>query len=68
MQAAQKYLKKYYELGGTKQGLRQSLKSAHPLTGIPLKYRRSFRTSLSPEDDARVKAGLEWYKKTYGVR
>lgn len=34
LQAAKRYLKKYYELGGTYKGLRQSINMAHPIAGI----------------------------------
>lgn len=66
LKAAEKYLKKYIELGGTQSGVTRGIKSAHPLAGIAKKDRYAFRQSLSPSDDAIVQRGIEWYRKTYG--
>ncbi len=63
--AAKRYLTKYYELGGTRQGLKQSIKLANPLSGIRKQDRYAFRQSLSPAEVERMKKGIEWYKKTY---
>jgi len=65
LKASEKYLKKYYDLGGKVKTLRQSLKNAHPLTGIPKRERYAFRQSLSKTDDAIIMQGIGWYKKTY---
>jgi hypothetical protein len=65
IKAAKKYLAKYVELGGTLKGLKISIKLAHPLAGIPVKYRTSFVQSLSKEDRARLKRAIQWYDNTY---
>ncbi|MFO7750947.1 MAG: hypothetical protein R6V54_12725 [Desulfobacteraceae bacterium] len=63
--AADKYLKKYYELGGTPQGLKQSIWMSHPLAGIKKADRYSFRNELSKKDEKRLGLALNWYQKTY---
>jgi hypothetical protein len=63
--AAEKYLGKYMELGGSWQGLQQSIKAAHPLAGIKQALRYSFRHSLSPEEEETLQRGLEFYRKHY---
>jgi hypothetical protein len=48
--AAEKYLRRYYELGGTEKGLAQSVKRIHPLGGLVEKDWRPFLATLSPEE------------------
>jgi hypothetical protein len=63
--AAERYLKKYYELGGTSRTLRGSIKRAHPLASIPMAKRFRFRRSLGPQEAQRLKMALDWYDLTY---
>jgi TPR repeat protein len=65
LDAAQRYLKKYYELGGSPKSKLQSIKFAHPLSSISKMKRIAFRQSLSPAQEAKVKRALGWYNKTY---
>jgi len=62
---AEKYLRRYYELGGTATGKAQGIKQAHPLSSIPKADRYKFRRSLTPADQEKVKRALEWYRRTY---
>ena len=63
--AAERYLKKYYSLGGTSRTLRGSIKRAHPLASIPVKDRFRFRQSLGPQQVKRLRLALDWYDRTY---
>lgn len=65
LDAAQRYLKKYYELGGTPRSKLQSVKFAHPLSSISKMKRVAFRQSLNPAEEAKCKRALDWYNKTY---
>lgn len=63
--AAERYLKRYYELGGTERGLGQSIKRAHPLGMIAKKDHGEFLKTLSPEEMERYRIALRWYQETY---
>jgi hypothetical protein len=64
-EAAERYLKKYKELGGTTKGLKISIERAHPLAALPKKYRTKFLNELSEEDRETVKRAGKWYKETF---
>ena len=66
--AAEKYLKKYAELGGTMKGLKISIKLAHPMSSVPTKHRKAFFGGLSKGDRERVKQSIKWYEQTYRGR
>jgi hypothetical protein len=63
--AAEKYLKKYKELGGNLKRLRISIKNTHPLSMIPKKYRGHFLKSLNTKEKRSLKTAREWYRETY---
>jgi hypothetical protein len=63
--AAERYLRKYYEMGGTSRTLRQSIKRAHPLASITPRKRFSFRQSLGPQEAQLLKQALTWYDLTF---
>jgi hypothetical protein len=63
--AAFKYMKKYKELGGTPQGLKISIKLAHPIGGLQVRFRGKFRRSLSPEQRISYDRAVRWYRDTY---
>lgn len=64
--AAERYLRKYYELGGTRKSALQSIKHAHPLASLPKLKRNAFRLSLDAKQELRLQMALGWYSKTYG--
>jgi hypothetical protein len=66
MRAAEKYLQKYYQLGGRPKQIKESIQKAHPLAGVPERLRHRFRQSLSPGDAATVTRAMEWYRMAYG--
>lgn len=68
VKAAEKYLKKYYDLGGRRSGIKISLKAIHPLGGIPKKYRMKFRNSLDKGEKTRLDNALKFYQKAYFTR
>lgn len=63
--AALKYLKDYKALGGTTKGMKQSIKLAHPMAGIPSRYKFKFMQSLDEGEKARLKYAVKWYNETY---
>ena len=65
LDAAQRYLNKYYELGGSLKSRLQSVKYAHPMSSISGMKRIAFRQSLTPAQEATLQRALEWYNKTY---
>jgi predicted nucleotidyltransferase len=65
MDAAEKYLKKYQDLGGKFHGIQMSIQRAHPLSSLKLSDRAKFKESLSLEDKQTMDVALEWYKKHF---
>ncbi len=65
LDAAKRYLMKYYDLGGSPRSLRTSIKRAHPLGSLAMKHRFKFRQSLSPEQQKKLEIALEWYNRVY---
>jgi hypothetical protein len=65
LKAAEKYLRLYYELGGTEKGMVQSVKRTHPLGGLAEKDWRPFLATLSPEEMESFRLALKWYNDTY---
>lgn len=63
--AAERYHTKYLELGGKRKNIRESIRRAHPLAGIPTVQRRAFRNSLSPAEQATLDRAIAWWRKTY---
>ena len=61
--AAEKYLKRYIELGGTFKGLKRSFKMTAPLGGLTRKQRYPFLKTLSPEEKGQVEMAEEWFNK-----
>jgi hypothetical protein len=65
LKAAEKYIRIYADLGGTTQGIKQSIRMAHPLAGIAKKHRAMFYKDLSPADKKRLTQAIKWYQSTY---
>lgn len=66
LDAAQRYLKKYYELGGVPKAKMQTIRYAHPLSSIPGMKRKAFRQSLATTQEETYSQALDWHDKTYG--
>lgn len=64
--AAQAYMEKYIEAGGTKQDLMRSIKKSHPLAILPIKYRQPFLSTLDEEDRKALETAIDWWQKIYG--
>lgn len=64
-EAADKYLARYKELGGTRQGLQTSIRNADPLAKVKKEYRRKFVESLSAADRERLETARKWYNDVY---
>ena len=55
-------LQQYYEAGGTKQGLKASLKSLDPLHGLSKAEQKQFMAWLTAEDRKFLARAYEWYR------
>ena len=67
-EAAEKYLRKYAELGGTRKGLKASIRLADPTARVPKTLKRQFMFSLSPSERQTLKTAQRWYKSVYQRR
>ena len=65
LKAAEKYLKKYIDLGGTRKGMKLSIKYSSPLGMMSGKRRRAFLKTLTEKEKQTLKIAEEWYKETY---
>ena len=63
-EAAEKWMKKYGEAGGTYKGLRASLRLSAPIGGISRKHRRGFFETLNPDDKKALELANKWYQNT----
>lgn len=63
---AEKWLNQYYALGGTKDGLRQSVKATHPIGFLGAEERADFVLDMSKDEVEVLRRAEKWYKKTYG--
>jgi len=60
-EAAKKYLLEYFYAGGTTRGLKQSLKSLHPLHGLNDTEKKAFILQLDSEGREDLVKALEYY-------
>lgn len=63
--AAEKYLKKYQDMGGKLRDVQGSIRRVHPLASLRLADRYKFKESLSPEQQQTLSLATAWYKKHY---
>jgi hypothetical protein len=63
--AAEKYLKKYRDMGGKLHDVQGSIRRVHPLASLRLADRYKFKASLSPEQQETLSVATAWYKKHY---
>ena len=63
--AAEKYLKKYQDMGGKLHDVQGSIRRVHPLASLRLADRYKFKASLSPEQQETLSVATAWYKKHY---
>jgi len=63
--AAEKYLKKYQDMGGKLHDVQGSIRRVHPLASLRLADRYKFKASLSPEQQETLSIATAWYKKHY---
>ena len=62
---AERYLTKYFELGGKLEDLNKSIRNSSPSNAIPVKYRQVFLKSLTPEDRRLFTSANNWYNNVY---
>ena len=73
--AAKHWLNRYKELGGTMQGMAQSIRMADPLgplgaayTATGIKNRAAFKKTLTAEQKETLRDAEQWYKEVYQGR
>ncbi|MFA7628645.1 MAG: methyltransferase domain-containing protein [Candidatus Dojkabacteria bacterium] len=66
LDVAKKFLDKYMELGGSRKGLKISVRLASPEAWVPKKYRAEFRNSLMKSDLEKYNRAMKWYREVYG--
>jgi hypothetical protein len=62
---AQKWLKEYIKLGGTRKTMAMAKRTSHPYAQLPLKYRSMFFKTLAPGDRERVQRAVGWWQKSF---
>jgi|GEM_PF-3263742 len=68
LRGAEKYLRRYKELGGTERSKRQSIRMADPrrtAPGMSRKYFSQYKRQMSPADKKRMEQAVTWYKNVY---
>jgi len=65
---AERWKQRYFDMGGTKDGIRQSIKRSAPLAGLSTEDRKAFYASLSDKEKAMLKRAEKWYGQTYNSR
>jgi len=63
--AAERYLMKYYDLGGKPSSLKQAIKQSHPLAGVKKMDRFKFKKDLNPAQLKTLERAIKWYDLTY---
>lgn len=66
LDTAKKYLDKYMSLGGSRKGLKISVRLASPEAWVPKNYRAEFRQSLSKSELEKYNTAMQWYRDVYG--
>ena len=61
-ETAKYYLDKYKSLGGTDKGLKTSLATLDPLSGLNAKDRKAFIDSLNGEEKKELEKAIQYYK------
>lgn len=64
-EAAGKYKEDYFAAGGTREGIKNSINKAHPMSLLPLNQRAKFRQSLTPDEEQTLKQAIDWYREVY---
>ena len=65
--AAVRWEIKYRDLGGTDQGMRQSIRMGGPLGSIAQREHAAYLSSLTPKERQLVDLAIEWYGKSIGA-
>lgn len=65
LKAAGRYLEKYYDLGGTLEGAKISIKLSEPTGGLPKELKSKFYKTLTREEKKDLNEASKWYKKNY---
>jgi hypothetical protein len=65
LKAAERYLQKYFDLGGERRDLKDAVHPVHPLASVPKMKRFEFRRSLSPAEEKKVTRGINWYQRGF---
>jgi len=65
LKAAEKYLKSYIDHGGTRKGMKISIKTSGPFGNLSKKDRRKFLKTLTEKDKETLAIAEKWYRETY---
>lgn len=65
---ATRYLDRYFELGGTPDGIKRSVEKSSPLGGIKDKDRNVFADSLTPEEQRLLAEAYKWYAANMEIK
>ncbi len=63
-QTMRKFLGEYKQAKGTTEGLKQSIRTMHPLFGLSEREIRQFRRWLSPDDNEILAKAMKYYRQT----
>jgi cell wall-associated NlpC family hydrolase len=61
-ESATYYLNEYKNMGGTKESLKKSLESMHPLSGLNSQEKTKFRNSLNGEQQSELENAITYYE------
>lgn len=62
-EARKKYIKEYFKLGGTTDGIKDSLGSLNPLFGIKKELQPAFVNSLDPKEKEKLRQAMKYYSE-----
>ncbi|HUU53144.1 MAG TPA: hypothetical protein VMW44_00720 [Candidatus Bathyarchaeia archaeon] len=65
LKAAERYLKSYIDHGGTRKGMKLSIKSSSPLGMMTKKQQRGFEKTLTERDKITLATAETWYEEVY---
>ena len=64
-EAYEKYMHKYFTLGGTERGIRDSMSRIHPLAGLTAEDKEGFVSSLDDNGKEKLRLSLKYFDETF---
>jgi hypothetical protein len=62
---AERWKKRYMDMGGTERGMAMSIEKSHPLASLSNKKRKQFEAELTTDEQAIIAKAVQWYEKVY---